>query len=341
MTSLSDTFLFGAFLSAYRCSRRICRTIRLIVSALALIGAAPHIVMAQTCNFTAVSGSYGSFSPLSGGAIDATASFTASCTGTSNATIRLCVEMGSGSTVDGSGNRVLQDGANMMRHELYTNAARTSQWGAWGNIIITYPPNSGTSYDLTLSSGGSAVTTLTIYGRVLANQQTVIPGSYSWTSTSPGITYAYASGASCPTGATWSKPGQTWTATVTSSCFASATSIGFGSSGLLNSIIDASGTVFIQCTNTTPYKIALNYGQGTGAGGGVRKMNGPSSATVNYNLYKDAARSQLWGDSLGSNTQDSTGTGLNQNFTVYARLPVQPTPAPGNYSDLITVTVNY
>ncbi|MCE3520182.1 spore coat protein U domain-containing protein, partial [Escherichia coli] len=35
------------------------------------------------------------------------------------------------------------------------------------------------------------------------------------------------------------------------------------------------------------------------------------------------------------------GSGAAQPYTVYGRVPVQTTPAPGTYTDTITVTVTY
>jgi spore coat protein U-like protein len=36
-----------------------------------------------------------------------------------------------------------------------------------------------------------------------------------------------------------------------------------------------------------------------------------------------------------------TGIGSSQNYTVYGRVQAQTTPAPGTYTDTITVTVTY
>jgi spore coat protein U-like protein len=48
-----------------------------------------------------------------------------------------------------------------------------------------------------------------------------------------------------------------------------------------------------------------------------------------------------WGQTVGTDTVSSTGTGAVQSFTVYGQVPAQSTPAPGAYSDTITVTVTY
>jgi spore coat protein U-like protein len=44
---------------------------------------------------------------------------------------------------------------------------------------------------------------------------------------------------------------------------------------------------------------------------------------------------------VSSDAVAATGNGSAQSFTVYGRVPPQAAPAPGNYSDTITVTVTY
>jgi spore coat protein U-like protein len=64
-------------------------------------------------------------------------------------------------------------------------------------------------------------------------------------------------------------------------------------------------------------------------------------ATVNYTLYSDSGRTTIWGNTVGTNTVAATGNGTGQNYTVYGRVSSQTTPAPGTYTDTITVTVTY
>ena len=299
---------------------------------------------AQSCSNSNFTGLYGSFDVLSGAAVDSTATFTVNCSGSAFSTVRVCIEIGPGSNVDGSGNRVLASGANTLRHELYSNAGRTSIWGSWGSAIVPYTPSpAGITYDMGLNAQGVGSATLTVYGRVLALQRSANSGTYVWSSAnSPGLRYGYVSATACPTGAFFaSTSGTSWTATVLSACQVSATSIDFGNTSSLTSTIDSAGAVTVTCTNGAPYKIALSYGTGAGAGTGGRRYMKSGATQIEYNIYKDAARTSIWGDSLGINTNDSTGTSGNQTFTAYGRVLSQTTPAPGIYSDSIVVTVNY
>lgn len=130
--------------------------------------------------------------------------------------------------------------------------------------------------------------------------------------------------------------------TITASCqINSAGALSFGSSGVIGANIDAQSTIVVQCTNGTPFNLGLGAGTGTGATVTNRLMTGPSSATVGYSLYTTAARSTVWGNTIGTDTQTGTGTGAAQNFIVYGRVPAQTTPGAGAYSDTVAVTLTY
>lgn len=121
----------------------------------------------------------------------------------------------------------------------------------------------------------------------------------------------------------------------------SATDLDFGSSGVIATAVDATSAITVQCTNGTPYDIGLNEGLGTGATVDARLMTGTGSETVTYSLYTDAGHTSVWGNTTGNDTVAGTGNGSEQAYTVYGQVPAQPTPAPGTYSDTITVTVTY
>lgn len=120
-----------------------------------------------------------------------------------------------------------------------------------------------------------------------------------------------------------------------------ATDLDFGTRGVIDANIDQTSTLTVQCTNSTPYTVGLSAGGGAGATVAVRRMTGPASATVNYALYRDAARTQVWGVTAGTDVVSGTGNGSAQNLTVYGRVPPQTTPAAGVYSDVVAITVTY
>jgi spore coat protein U-like protein len=120
----------------------------------------------------------------------------------------------------------------------------------------------------------------------------------------------------------------------------SASSLNFGTQGVLAANVDQTSTIQVTCTNTTPFTIGLDAGTGPGATVAARKLTSGGS-TVNYTLYADAGHTTVWGNTVSSDAVAATGNGSAQSFTVYGRVPPQAAPAPGNYSDTITVTVTY
>jgi spore coat protein U-like protein len=120
-----------------------------------------------------------------------------------------------------------------------------------------------------------------------------------------------------------------------------SSSLQFGSHGVLDATVDAQASLGVQCTNATPFNVGLSSGAGSGASVASRILTGSASATVTYSVYRDAAHTQVWGVTSGTDTLASTGTGALQNFTIYGQVPVQNTPAPGSYTDTLAVTVTY
>lgn len=106
--------------------------------------------------------------------------------------------------------------------------------------------------------------------------------------------------------------------------------------------VDASTSLNVTCTKTTPYSVALSAGTNAGNASafGSRAMKSGNNS-LPYQLYLDAGRTQVWGDGNSSGVYAGTGTGSQQNLTVYGRLPSLNGIVPGNYSDTVTVTITY
>jgi spore coat protein U-like protein len=127
--------------------------------------------------------------------------------------------------------------------------------------------------------------------------------------------------------------------TVVTSCIVSTTSVVFGnSSGALK---DFTGGVSVTCTNGMPYTIALDAGSGSGATVASRKLTNAAQAsqTFNYLFYQDSTYRVVWGNTTGTDTVDSTGTGSAQSFSVYGRIFTDQYLEAGAYVG--TVTVSY
>jgi spore coat protein U domain-containing protein, fimbrial subunit CupE1/2/3/6 len=105
-----------------------------------------------------------------------------------------------------------------------------------------------------------------------------------------------------------------------------------------------SGNVVVNCVNTTPYQVALDAGAHLSAG----KRNLANGANlISYELYQDAAKTVVWGDSGLAGTYPAgtplsgVGTGVNQTLTVYGSLTSGALQIPGGYRDNVSVSVTY
>ena len=138
-------------------------------------------------------------------------------------------------------------------------------------------------------------------------------------------------------------------ATVTKNCTVGATAVAFGAYYPTAGALTANSTVSVNCTKTTPFTVSLNKGTTTGGTIAQRLLtDGAAGDTLQYNLYKDAALSIVWGDGTGSSqTNAGTGAGMGTavTFTAYGSLPDiafnQGTQPPGLYTDTVTVSVAY
>lgn len=130
------------------------------------------------------------------------------------------------------------------------------------------------------------------------------------------------------------------TLSVSSSCSVTAQPLDFGTVSSFATAVDATSSTTVKCTPGAPYEVFLDYGDNA-AGGTQRKLNSASaSASVNYNLYSNSARTTAWGGAVSGIT--GTGTGVDQAMTIYGQVPVQAAVAAAtDYQDTVTVTVKY
>ena len=296
-----------------------------------------------SCSFSITAVNFGNIDVTANTTIDTTATFSANCTGNANTTVRVCPNINEGTGGSSSGNpRVLLNGANQLNFNLFQNSARTTVWGSytWAYAGTYKPP----TVNVSLNSSGVGSATATIYARVLAGQQTKPAGVYTSSFASPYtlIGYAYSTVGTCAVigGTNGVAAPFTVTATNLTTCSVSATTVDFGSAGVLQTAINGSGSLGVTCTASAPYTVALNGGNAGATDPTQRKMS-KSSEKITYGLYRDAARTLPWGSTAGVNTAAGTGTGLAQSITVYGQVPAQTTPSPGAYVDTVVVTLTY
>jgi spore coat protein U-like protein len=136
------------------------------------------------------------------------------------------------------------------------------------------------------------------------------------------------------------------TATVQSTCAATATALAFPTYTPGGGAVTQSSTVSVKCTKNSPYTVALNGGATTG-GTVAQRLMASGTNTLQYNLYTTNTYATVWGDGTGSSvTQAGTGAGVAtaNTLTVYGQLPDSATnqaAVPASYTDTVTVTVSY
>lgn len=131
------------------------------------------------------------------------------------------------------------------------------------------------------------------------------------------------------------------TARVNAVCDVSATDLDFGTySAQSATALHATTLLRATCTPQTTYNVGLNEGTSPGATVNQRRMVAGANV-LNYQLYSDATRSTIWGNTIGTNTVTGVGTGLAQDHTVYGSVPAAQVVPAGNYGDTITVRIYY
>lgn len=135
-------------------------------------------------------------------------------------------------------------------------------------------------------------------------------------------------------------------------CTVSATGPAFGVyNPLSTSPLLANGQVSASCTLTgttaTTVSLTSNYSTGSSGTFAQRTMLSGASA-LGYNLYYDAAFSQVRGDGTGGSQQGGATFNLTRTAptasvtsVIYGRIPALQDVAPGSYVDTIVVTVTY
>ena len=120
-------------------------------------------------------------------------------------------------------------------------------------------------------------------------------------------------------------------------CWIAATGPSFGAYDPLSpSPVDAAGNVQYLCTS--PVRVGISAG-GSGTFASRTMQSGASSLA--YNLYSDAARTQVWGDGTGGSGAPTVAAGLFQSVPIYGRIPAGQDVGTGSYSDSLVVTFTF
>jgi len=126
-------------------------------------------------------------------------------------------------------------------------------------------------------------------------------------------------------------------------CPVSTTSANFGTYDVFSASANAStATITYRCGNADK-DILITLSQGSSPTFTPRMLRN-GTEVLQYNLYRDAAFSTIWGDGTsGTATYTLKNPPNNQDviLTVYGRIPAQQDVAVGSYADGLIVTINF
>lgn len=125
-------------------------------------------------------------------------------------------------------------------------------------------------------------------------------------------------------------------------CSVTTTAINFVSYDVFNAApLNSTGGVTVSCVATTTNE-TISIGPGQNGTISQRQMKLSVGADLlNYNLYTDVGRTQIWGDGTTGATV-STGTiakNKSKTFTIYGSIPPNQDVSVGSYSDTLVVTI--
>jgi spore coat protein U-like protein len=133
-------------------------------------------------------------------------------------------------------------------------------------------------------------------------------------------------------------------AVVMPNCRLSVTPLGFGSYDPLGANnqnnLDATATVVITCTRDSRASVDMDYGRNAPSGAQSRFLT-LGTERLNYDLFRDAARSQLWASGADSLSVVAQGIRSPVSVIVYGRIPPGQEVAAGTYNDVVTATVDF
>jgi spore coat protein U-like protein len=108
---------------------------------------------------------------------------------------------------------------------------------------------------------------------------------------------------------------------------------------------DAQGQIAWRCNLGWRIPVQITISRGNYYDGTWRRMKISTTAAeyLQYNLYRDTARTNVWGDGTFGSSYTATSSGLPTWVTlyVYGRMPISQDAAIGTYSDSTLVIINF
>jgi len=129
-------------------------------------------------------------------------------------------------------------------------------------------------------------------------------------------------------------------------CTVSTTATSFGMYDIFSTFpTDSAGSITITCDESPPPNVTVSVGPSPNSGVFYpRKMRlTGGNDLLNYNLYTDAAYTNVWGDGTSGTVVLTRKAHKNRPETliVYGRIPIGQDVSAGSYSDILTVILNW
>lgn len=299
------------------------------------------------CTATVTALNFGSINPVTAGAVDVNATVDYSCSSVISllSYIKVCIEIGPGASDTDVNNRYLPHAtvtSDRLAYNVYSSPARNTVIGnVYGSasppVILQHGP-----YAVTLLA--TAKGTQTVYGRIAASnpfmQRSVGPYNTSLTVTVRMSVISLLDLLPCVDSNPAVVPMPVM-AQMLSACQITAGPLDFGRQpSNFSSAVQSTSQINSSCTKGTAYQIGLN--NGLYASGNQRRMRSANGQYINYELYKNAGRTQRWGMALNTpETVTGQATGSSQNTTVYGQVIPQSGLRAADYKDTVTVTITY
>lgn len=292
----------------------------------------PTVAWGQACSYSVTPTlDFGTVAGLPTPQVDVTADITVQCPVLSLLQRRVCIGMPVGSGGITTTDRRLVSGGFDVPFNIYRNAARTQVWGSVA---------SGQQVQMDFPTLVLNPMTATVHGRVFGGTSGISVGTYQSVFSSIEVregTYTLSPPSCSALGANTLPGSMTAQLTIEPDCTITASPLDFG---VVTNIVqtDANTNLSVNCTLNGAYSVSLDGGTTTGDVGNRQMQLG--AATIDYQLYRDPARTLIWGDTPGT-TVDGTGSSTPQSITVYGRVPPQGPKPTGSYQDTVTATVEF
>lgn len=130
---------------------------------------------------------------------------------------------------------------------------------------------------------------------------------------------------------------------VLADCTISTTALNFGEIVLPTTDPEYSDSfITVNCSVSDNYRISID--NGTEFQSPYRNMTNGGAGLLPYTLYQDPGYTTLWGDQSAAETgkfKTGTGTGADEEHTVYAVAYPSVNTVIGSYTDFLTVTISW